>query len=183
MPKESGTPVLDVIMSRKSVRAFDDRPVEKEKLEICLEAARRAPSWANKQCWHFIVINGKEKVKAAGILKQPMKNLPAIIVACAEPNRSGNGNDQPYYMVDIGISVEHIVLTAWEQGLGACWVGWFDEEKVKDRLGIPDHIRVVALLPIGYPAEKEGVGSKIIRKIAGSGDRKPLEEFVHHDKW
>jgi DNA-directed RNA polymerase specialized sigma24 family protein len=76
MPEEARTPVLETIMSRRSVRSFEDRPVEKGTLERCLEAARRAPSWANKQCWHFVVINGKEKVKAAGLLKQPMKNVP-----------------------------------------------------------------------------------------------------------
>lgn len=180
---DEGASVFDIIASRKSVRAFDERPIEKEKLEKCLEAARLAPSWANKQCWHFVVVQGREDVDALGLVPAHIKGAPALVVACADPDKSGNVDGKPYYMVDVAIAVEHLVLTAWDLGIGTVWVGAFKEDRVKKALGIPANIRVVALIPMGYPADKEGLGARFLRRVAGSANRKDMKEIVHWGKW
>ncbi|MGQ9586911.1 MAG: nitroreductase family protein [Thermoplasmata archaeon] len=158
--EESKSPVFDAIVSRKSIRSFEDKPVEDEKLRICLEAARRAPSWASKQCWHFVVVRGQAPIEELGIVPKLIGNVPTLIVACGDPDKSGNMEGKPYYMADVTKAVEHIVLAAWEQGLGTCWVGAFKEDRVRQALGITAHIRMVALLPIGYPADKESVRTR-----------------------
>jgi len=176
--------VWDSIATRRSVRNFDDSPVEDEKLTRCLEAARLAPSWANKQCWSFVVVQGRQNVENLGIVPINIKNAPALIVACGDPEKSGNMDGKPYFMVDVAIAVEHMILEAWEQGLGTVWVGGFRESKVRTALGIPENIKVVALVPIGYPAGRDTIGMVLAKKIMGLGDnRKELKEIVHYGKW
>jgi nitroreductase len=169
---------LKMFEERRSIRRYGDRPVEDEKLAAVLEAARSAPSWANMQCWTYVVIRdaAKKEAVAATLKNNPIqkavKAAPVIIVACADPEKSGTVNGQPYYMLDIGISMQQLMLEAWNQGLGTCWVGWIQEDELRSILGVPDNIRVVALTPLGYPAVlPEGPG------------RKPLEEMVHYEGW
>jgi len=88
-----------------------------------------------------------------------------------------------YYLVDLAIALEHIVLAATDLGLGTCWIAGYDEERVKEVLGVPKEIRVVALTPLGYPAENEGIGGSMIRVFARSGRRKPMQELVHQERW
>jgi nitroreductase len=87
-----------------------------------------------------------------------------------------------YYLVDVGISMEHLILAATDLGLGTCWIGGFDEAKVKKVLGVPENMKVVALTPVGYPTD-EGLRGKMIKRLIGSANRKSLSEIVHHDKW
>lgn len=178
---------FQLVKIRKSVRKFEERPVEKEKIEKILECARLAPSWANGQSWEFVVIKEEKKkkqlAKAAGILNHWISRAPVIIVACADPSRSGVCNGMEYFLVDVGIALEHAVLAATALGLGACWVGYFNEEEVKKILQIPEKIRVVALCPIGYPAQKLSLQERLIRFVARSKKRKPLSEMVHYDTW
>lgn len=180
---EEGVTVWDAVSSRRSVRAFEKRAVEKEKLMKCLEAARLAPSWANKQCWHFVLVNGADRVAELGMIPSHIKDAPALIVACGDPEKSGDIDEKKYYLVDVAIAVEHIVLQAVELGLGTVWVGAFKEDKIRTALGIPRNIKVVAILPIGYPAAKEGLTSKIVKAAIGSKSRKEMGEIVHFDKW
>jgi nitroreductase len=175
---------FDVISARKSVRKFLNKPVDDAIIMRCLEAARIAPSWANKQCWHFIVVKDKEKIeKIFSAVNFWLKGAPVIIVACGNPSKSGFKNDQAYYLVDVAIAFEHFVLAATNENLGTCWIGAFDEKTVKDLLAIPQEIKVVALTPLGHPAEDEGLWSKAIKTLAGSKNRKQLEEIVHMEKW
>ena len=98
---------------------------------------------------------------------------PIIIVGCADPTKSGNKDDKQYYLLDMGISMEHIMLAATEQGLGTCWIGGgFDEAIVKETLNIPKEIRVVAITPLGYPDE-----------ITEPRPRKTLEEITIQNHW
>lgn len=175
--------VFEIIASRKSVRTFDEAPIARDQLEKCLEAARLAPSWANKQCWHFVVVEGRQEVDDLGLVPAHIKGATALVVACADPEKSGNIDGKPYYMVDTAIAVEHLVLTAWDLGIGTVWVGAFKEDRVRKALGIPGSIRVVALVPMGYPAEKEGLGAKLVKRIAGSANRKGTKDIVHWGKW
>jgi nitroreductase len=176
--------ILDIIKKRRSVRCFKDKPVEKKKIKILLESARWAPSWANKQCWRFIVVEDKDLLKKLIEIQSEwnrrwLLNINLIFVICADPSLSGYCNNQSYYLVDASIAAEHIALTATELGLGSCWVGGgIDEAKVKSILKIPPEIRVVALLPIGYPGKCvdpkiEAVGKKF------HSNRKPIEEIAY----
>ncbi len=175
---------MDVVAARKSVRSYADKPVEEEKLTKILEAARLAPSWANKQCCKYIVVKDKTKIDAlSSTFISWMKQAPVVLVACADPKDSGSRNGMDYYLVDVGISTQQAVLAATDLGLGTCWIGGFDEGKIKRALSIPENIKVVALTPLGYPVDKEGFGAKMIKVLAGTGKRKPLEETVHREKW
>ena len=174
----------DVIQVRKSVRRYADRPVEREKIAKCLEAARLAPSWENKQCWHFIVVRDKDVIaKLAKAFNFWVKSAPVVIVACGDPRRSGTRRGQDYYLVDVAIAMEHLVLEAANLGLGTCWLGFFDEKETKELLEIPKEIRVVALTPLGYPHPSEGVWGKVVKTAVGSKRRKNLGEIAHDEKW
>ena len=174
----------EVIAARKSVRNYSNKPVDNEIIMKCLDAARAAPSWANKQCWHFIVVTDRDKIeKLSSTINFWLKDVPSVVVACGDPSKSGFKNDQHYYLVDVAIAFEHFVLAATNEGLGTCWTGGFDEKVVKDLLGIPGEIKVVALTSIGYSSGEDGLFSKTIKTIVGSKKRKPIGEIVHSEKW
>jgi nitroreductase len=175
-----------VIKSRESIRDYSSKKVEDKNIRYVLECARFAPSWTNKQCWQFIVVKEKKIIKElskTSIINRWLKNAPIVIVACGDPKQSGVRNNINYFMVDVSIALEHIVLAATDIGLGTCWIGGFSENKVKKILEIPDNIRVVALTPLGYPAEKKGLTGKAAKIITQSKKRKPLEKITHYDKW
>lgn len=175
---------MEVISARKSVRDYSAKDVEEEKLTKILEAARLAPSWANKQCCQYIVVKNKETISELSSFLNPwLKQAPVVLVACANPKDSGSRNGMDYYLVDVAISMQQLILAATDVGLGTCWIGAFDEEKVKKALEVPEDIKVVALTSVGYSADKESLRSKIAKKFAGSANRKPIENIVHRDKW
>ncbi|MBT3168978.1 MAG: nitroreductase [Candidatus Cloacimonetes bacterium] len=181
---------LDVIFSRKSVRSFQDKTISNDILQQILEAGRLAPSWQNKQCWHFIVIKNKEKRKQLalqsgliGTVNFFIKDAPIIIVACASPIKSGMMNNQNYYLVDTAIAFQQMMLTAWNFGIGSCWLGAFNEGKVKKNLAIPEEMKVVAISPFGYPKNKDGFYAKAVKTFAKSKKRKELSEIISYEKW
>src|SRR4030042_4283746 len=147
---------MDVVRKRRSIRRYKPDPVPEEEIKYIMEAARLAPSWANTQCWHFVVVTDsalKEKIGQAMNGNKWMARAPVIIVACADPEKPGMRDDLANYLVDIGIAVEHLILAATDRGLGTCWVGAFREDMVKEALGVPNNIRVVECIPMGYPAQ------------------------------
>ena len=175
-----------VIKSRESVRDYADKKVEDEKINFVLECARQSPSWTNKQCWQFIVVKDKKTINdlsKTSIINRWLKNVPIIIVACGNPKQSGVRNKINYFIVDVSIALEHIVLAATDKGLGTCWIGGFSEKKVKRILNIPKNIRVVALTPLGYPAEKKGFTGRIAKIVTQSKKRKSLEKITHLNRW
>ncbi len=181
---------LDVIFSRKSVRSFQNKEISDDILQQILEAGRLAPSWQNKQCWHFIVIKNKEKRKQLalqngliGTVNFFIKDAPIIIVACANPSKSGEMNNQNYYLVDTAIAFQQMMLTAWNFGIGSCWLGAFNEEKVKKILAIPKEIKVVGMSPFGYPKDKDGLYAKAVKTFAKSKKRKKINEIISYEKW
>ena len=164
---------IDLVRQRRSVRKYRPDPVPVAQLDYVLEAARLAPSWANGQCCTYLVVTDervRHELALAG--NDWIAQAPVIIVICADPKQSGMKGDQPYYMLDAGIAMEHLVLAAAEQGLGTCWIGWFDEEKARQALGVPAELRIVASTPLGYPAEEPE-----------ARPRKSLAELVHRDRW
>jgi len=164
---------MEVVRRRRSVRKYRPDPVPQAKLDRMLEAARLAPSWANGQCWTFVVVtDAKVKNALAGAGNEWIEEAPAIIAACADPAKSGEKGDQGYYLLDIGIAMEHLILAAADEGLGTCWIGWFDEQKAREALGVPTEARVVALTPVGYPDEEPE-----------PRPRKLLGEIVRKDRW
>jgi nitroreductase len=158
--------LADIIQRRHSVRHYLNKPVEREKIELCLEAARLAPSAANSQPWHFIVVDDpvlKEKLCKQAfngvyrITKFP-REAPVVVAAVARPTsgkiRLGNIFLRTNFgLIDMGIAGEHFALQAAELGLGTCWIGLFDQKAAKKVLGIPRGYVVVNLFTLGYSDE------------------------------
>ncbi|MBN1289330.1 MAG: nitroreductase family protein [Actinobacteria bacterium] len=169
---------IDPILNRRSIRKFRDENVEPGLIEQVLEAARLAPSWKNLQTWELLVITdaGKRSEVAGTMEGNPARNAitqaPVLIIVCADPTRSGVMNGKEYYMTDIGIVMDHIMLEASSLGLGTVFVGLFDEEKIRGIFGIPGQYRIVAMTPLGYP-----------EKIPEPRPRKGIEEIVHRNNW
>jgi len=182
-----GMEFIDVVKSRRSVRKFSEQDVEDKKIKHILECARLAPSWANKQCWSFVVVRDKDNIKllstSGGIVNNWLQKAPIIIVACGDPKLSGVRDNLQYFMVDVAIAMEHLVLAAANLGLGSCWIGAFDENKIKETLKIPNNIRVVAITPIGYPAEKTSLRENISSFVLQSKKRKSLDGILHYEEW
>ena len=164
--------VFDAIEKRRSIRNYESTPVPDEKLEKVLEAARLAPSASNVQPRHFIVVTDKERRDAlsAGMFARFLKQAPVVIVACGDEKKSPK-----WYPIDVAIAVENMVLAATGEDLGTCWIGSFDENKVRAVLKIPENLRVVVLLALGYPSGKEGFGYKVFRAVR---KLKSLDEIV-----
>jgi nitroreductase len=168
--------VIDAIRARKSTRSFLDKPVEDESLHAVLEAGRLAPSAGNRQEWRFIVVSDHEskvKLGEAANGQSFVGKAPVVIVACAESDGHVMSCGQPSYPIDVAIALDHISLAAFELGLGTCWIGAFSEKKVKEILGIPEKIRVVELMPLGYPSDPS-----VKKKI-----RFDLQKIVKYNKW
>ena len=168
--------VFEAIRLRCSVRNFLDTPIEEDVLMSVLEAGRLAPSAKNRQEWRFIVVRDSEVRKRIGEAANGQSfvgEAPVVLVACGVVDGCVMSCGQPSYPIDVAIALDHISLAAVEVGLGTCWIGAFNEDRVKKILGIPEEIRVVDLMPIGYPAV-ETVKEK---------NRLPFNKIVKHDRW
>ena len=168
--------VMEAVRARKSVRAFEKRPVEDNKLNSVLEAARLAPSASNRQEWRFVVVRNeatRAKLAKAAKGQQFVGEAPVVIACCAETDAHVMTCGQQCYPIDVAIAIDHMTLTAVELGLGTCWIGAFSEPDVKSVLGIPEDIRVVELLPLGYPADP----------APKDKNRHPMDEIVSWEKW
>lgn len=168
--------IMEAIKARCSVRGYQDRPVEKEKLDKVLEAARLAPSANNLQEWRFIVVQDRDtrqRLMKAAKNQSFVGEAPVVIACCAKTDNHIMTCGQLCYPIDVAIAIEHMALKAVEEGLGTCWVGAFYEAQVKEILGIPLDVRVVQLLPLGYP----------VKPSPDHKDRLSVEEIVMHERW
>lgn len=159
--------------NRRSYRFFKPKMPLKDEIKRIINAGRLAPTWANKQGVEYIIVQEEETVnqiwKAIG-QGDKFNNAPMFIVGLIPESGSGkNKNGEPYYPVDFGICFEHIMLAATAEGLGTCWIGFFDEGKIKEILNIPDKYRVLGLTPLGYPQKEK----------AEVSSRKELDEITH----
>ncbi|MFX1466657.1 MAG: nitroreductase family protein [Promethearchaeota archaeon] len=170
--------VYEAIRKRKSVRRYKDKEVEQEKLTRILEAARLAPSASNKQEWRFVVVKDKEKRRKLSEAARGQKfvaEAPVVIACCAETDYHEMTCSQLCYPIDVAIAIDHITLAAVEEDLGTCWIGAFYEDKAKEILDIPDRIRVVELLTLGYPVD-DSIKDKDKLRL-------PIETIVKWEKW
>jgi nitroreductase len=152
--------VMEAIRKRKSVRKYLNKKVEEDKLFAVLEAGRLAPSASNRQEWRFIIVrdqSSKKKLAEAANNQSFIAEASIVIAACAETDEHVMSCGQACYPIDVAIALDHITLAATELGLGTCWIGAFDEKKVKQILEIPSEVRVVALMPLGYPYDSSVV--------------------------
>ena len=177
--------VIEAIKTRRSIRHYKPDPIEEEKITTVLESARWAPSWANTQCWRFVVVrDGERKARLAETLtswnpsRSAIKEAPVVIVACAELGKSGfyDGNlvtdKGDWYMFDIALAMQNIALAAHSLGLGTVHVGALDAQKAAQVLNVPQGVVVVEMTPLGYPA-----------KEAEAPPRKELSELVFHESY
>ncbi len=176
----------EAVKTRKSVRSYRPDQVPEDALYRILEAARLAPSWANKQCWRYVIVDDPAALARVAALAKNF-GAPMMVVLCGDPSASGQRDGKDYYLVDAAISMEHMVLAAAAEGLGTCWVaGRIDEAGLKRELGIPDNLRVVATTPLGYPSDG-GIAGKIqdkaVRAAVGADSRKPIGEIAFRNRY
>jgi nitroreductase len=165
----------EVIRNRRSIRRFEDRPIEEEKLRTVLESANAAPSAGNLQGYEIYLVRGQTaRLRLAGLLPQMecFTVAPVVLAFCADPERSavryGDRGRTLYSVQDATIACTLAMLSAQAAGLASVWVGAFSEKDVAEALRLPDSLRPVALLPIGYPAE-----------TVAARPRRALDAIVH----
>lgn len=168
--------ILKEILERKSVRSYLDKEIEENLLNEVLEAGRLAPSACNIQPWKFIIVKEKEKREKLAIASKEQTfvgTAPVIIVACLTEKGFNMGDWFDSGILDVAIALDHMTLQAVHLGLGTCWIGAFNEKEVKKILSIPEKVRVVALLTLGYPRN-----AKVFQK-----DRKSFQEIVSFESF
>ena len=158
--------VYEAIINRRSVRQFTADPVPDSIVEKLLTAAHRAPSAGNIQPWFFYLVKNqakREELARAALGQRFIATSPLCIVVCAEPDLSASvyrrRGAELYCIQDTAAAIQNLLLASLEHGLGTCWIGAFNEEQVNQILGIPSGRRPVALVPVGYPANKAEVAT------------------------
>ena len=165
----------DLCRQRYSVRAYKPDPVESEKLQQVLEAARLAPTAANRQPFQLIVIHtaGRQAELKRIYHREWFLQGPLVICVCALPSAAWVRRDGKNYAdVDATIAMDHLILAAADLGLGTCWVAAFDPTAAREILQLPDGVEPVAFTPLGYPADQPKIK-----------ERKPPAELVRHEHW
>jgi nitroreductase len=163
----------EAITTRRSVRSYSNAPVPDAVLRRVLEAGRVAPSAKNKQPWRFIVVAAqsvREVISKTGRYARFLADSPIVIVGCGDTTISPK-----WHVVDVAIALENMVIAATAEGLGTCWIGSFDAQKVKELLKIPEGYAIIALLAVGYPSRR-------LQK-AHSRKKKALAEIVMRGKF
>lgn len=177
--------LFEAMNGRRSVRKYLDKPVGDDLVREVLEAARCAPSWANTQCWRFVVVRDAETRKRIADATPPsnpshgaLTAAPVLIAACFEKDSSGWYKGKAttalgdWGMFDLALAVSQLTLAAHALGLGTVHVGLFDHARVAALLGLPDRFQLVEILPLGYPD-----------RTPKSPRRKPVDEFARWEKW
>jgi nitroreductase len=165
----------ELIRVRRSIRGFRPDPVPEDVLQRVLSAGRIAPTACNLQPFQLIVVTSAEtrhRMQAV-YARDWFRQAPVIVVGCGEPAKAWKRNDGWNAVeIDLAIVLDHIILAATEEGLGTCWVCAFDEAKAKEMLGVPPEVRILAMTPLGYPADSP-------RPVG----RKRLAELVRRERW
>ena len=178
--------IIEAIKMRRSRRKYQATLVDDEKVNFVLEAARWAPSWANTQCWRFIVVRDANiKTQLADMLgknqaAEAVRTAPVVIVACAEKGKSGyykspepsTDKGEYWYMFDVALAMHNLTLAAHSIGLGTVHIGLFNAKEAEKILGVPEGYCVIEMTPLGYPAGEPKITP-----------RKELSEFVYYEKF
>jgi len=177
--------VLEAIKTRRSIRKYKTTPVDDKTLELILEAARWAPSWGNTQCWRLIVVSDDgrknrlaDTLDATNPAMDAIRQAPLLIVACAELGKSGYREGElvtdkgDWFMFDVALAMQNLVLTAHSLGLGTVHTGRFDAKKAADILEVPQGYCVVEMTPLGYPDQ-----------VRDPRPRKELSEIVFYNRF
>lgn len=179
------TDFLDIIKGRRSIRKYQEKEISDALLNQILESVQWAPSWANTQCWEVIVVKdaGVKKELAEAVPKsnparKHFTEAPVILVLCGKLQSSGYYKGQvttkfgDWFMFDLGLAAQNIVLTAHQLGLGTVITGLFDHEKAASVMGVPEGYELVSLIPLGYPAHE-----------SSAPKRRAISDFIHYDKF
>ncbi len=164
--------VLQLLKTRRSIRKYKATPVEQEKIERCLEAARYAPSASNRQPWEFLIVTRKEIREKLAVIHpyaKFVKESPVVFVPLTNPEVHPK-----YHWADTALAALQFMIQAHGEGLGTCWAGVMGvdfEPEIKKLLEIPNHLNVLALIAVGYPDQER------------ESTRKPLEELVHYETY
>ena len=171
--------VFEAIRGRRSIRSYKSDPVPEEDLRKILEAAIHAPSAGNLQSWEFIIVRDEDRKNAlakAAYGQMFIAEAPIVIVVCANIDRTswryGKRGETLYCIQDTATAIMNMMLAAHALGYGTCWIGAFDEEKARKIVGLPKHVRPVAIIPLGKPDEQPSMPSRL-----------PLSEVVHLEKY
>ena len=179
--------ILEIIRTRRSIRHYESQPVEEDKINTVLEASRWAPSWSNTQCWRFIVVRDEAmKSQLAETLTQwnsarsasSVTQAPVVIVACAELGKSGfkdgvlSTDRDDWYVFDVALAVQNLVLVAHSLGLGTLHIGAFDAGEAARILKVPPGVVVIEMIPLGYA-----------ERVGKTPPRKELSEIVFYESY
>ena len=177
--------LMNTIQQRRSIRRFQERDLPDDILIKLLEAARWAPSWANTQCWNFVVVRDNEtkrKIQETVSPRNPSSkaivNAPVLLVVCGQLKRSGYYNDQyptkfgDWFMYDLGLATQNLCLAAHDSGLGTVIVGLFEHDMVGEIIKLPPEHEVLVLIPVGYPDHDPSPPK-----------RRELDEFVFNNSF
>ncbi len=162
---------IDQVLNRRSIRRFKNEPVSEQVISNILEAGRRAPTATNQQPWHFVVARDYAEKEACtyGGFNRFVTEAPFVVVGLY---RKSEVIIEKLSLMDVTIALQNMVVAAWVQGVGSCWMGAFDESKLRDTLNLPADARIVGAVAFGIPDE-----------IPSQPPKKPLSETVHFDKW
>jgi nitroreductase len=169
--------LMEAIKTRRSIRRYKSTPVDDGLLKEVLNAARLAPSADNAQPWRIIVVMDEQtklRLAAAANGQKFIAQAPIVLVACGIPDEAfpTAGGYMSSHVIDVAIAVDHLTLAAHSSGLGTCWIASFKEDKVREALGIPEDVRVIAMTPLGYPDE-----------TPEKSPRKNLEELILYERY
>jgi len=162
---------IERVLNRRSIRKFKNEPVSEEVMNNILEAGRRSPSATNKQPWHFVIARDHKEKEACSFRGFNRFATDASFVAVGLYKQS-EVIIEKLSLMDVTIALQNMVVAAWVQGVGSCWMGAFDEKKLKDTLNLPVDSRIVGAVAFGIPDENPSQPAK-----------KPLSEIIHFDKW
>jgi nitroreductase len=179
--------ILDEIMKRRSGRAFTNKPISDEMLNSILEAGRWAPSCMNSQAWNFVVLRDKEILTKAHEMVSKgnayAKAAPVMVLVAAKEDGGCSAHGLPYFMMDVGLAVENMLLQAVHLGLmGHPTAGW-NEDGLKEVTGIPDKYRIVTVVFFGYEGDFDKLDERNQEKEKNPRTRRELSEIVHWNGW
>jgi len=171
--------LFEAVKERRSIRSFKPDPVPREKLMTALEAALWAPSAGNCQPWDFVIVeeaSTKRQLVELALADAFVAQAPVVVVVCANTQRSaaryGERGRRFYCLLDAAAATQNLLLAVHGLGLGACWVGGFDDQAVASVLGLPPHVRAVAIVPVGVPAGRPPATWRM-----------PLRDLIHYGRY